>query len=664
MNSRRLAHLQEIAQTSPLQRKVLVTRSNAIGHQWLERFSRENGIAANFEIVTPHSLAHRFARLPLREKGVAFMTAEDAYWLVHRLMRTLAVEESQPYVPMAMLSPSVVQCFHSAVNELRHALVRSERLTPEWFESAAKGEYIRKLLERYERHLARHSLADEAELRLYVEPDPQTQTVYVLDRHLQLSAAEREMLHIIAGDRVQELEADVPFTMNESAFPAADTEFFHVLGPVAEVREVFRRLAVRRIPPDQAEIIVSDEGVYIPAVYTLALNHGIPCTFSRGIPIDYTVTGQAVRLYLDWLESGYRLEPILQALKQGIVRLSTAEEATTSSLIRILEKSGIGWGRERYELLRKMPPPPSVPEAPASITGHVPTPAIKLADWFDQIFAVLPTEDCSWSPGAVAEGLSLMLKSVPARNEDETQVQAEIRRLAETLRLADIETMNRAMAIRHVRERTERMTFGASGIPSSCMYPLCRMEASPGALIRHRRHGREWLGHFHEPRSDPAGRRTDGIDPRLITAKERAECEERSRAERLGAVRGRCTMSFSSFRTADKQERNAAFEMLLCYRRQTGNAEAGYEEMLRALPPAAGVLHSAAGVAIDSQEAWLKAFDRRGAQYPRRAARYWPPIPVYPKGQKRCRAERSRRSASMTVYSTPLGMSRCRLRRA
>jgi RecB family exonuclease len=610
MISRRLAQLQEIASAYPLHRKVLVTRSYAIGHQWLERLTRERGFAANFEIATPHSLAERHSRLSLRKKKISAITNEEAYWLVYRLMRNMATELTQPYVPLTMLSPSVVRCFHNAVGELRHALVPSERVTPERFENTAKGDYIGKLLERYERYLAYHRLADEVELRLYVEPDPRTETVYLVDRHVQLSAAEQEMLRIITGGRWHVWETDAPFTSEGAGFPAAEAEFYHALGPVAEVREVFRRLAARRIPLDQVEVIVSDEDVYTLAMYTTAMQHGIPCTFSGGIPIDYTLTGQAARLYLAWIDSGYHLEPILQALKQGILRPHTAEAVTTGSLIRILEKSGIGWGRERYELLWRMPAPSPAADATASETDLDATPAVRLADWFHHIFAVLPARDEEWTPSAVMKGFEILLESIPVRDDNEAQAQAGLHHLAETLRCAEIETMDRAMAVRYIREMTERMTFGASGIPSEGKLHVSTLRdggqsGRPYTFLI----GMDEQGWAIPANQDPIllDEERLRIDSRLGTAKERAEHEEQARNERLGSIRGRCTMSFSSFRVADKQERNAAFELLVCYRQQSGNLSAGYEELLHALPPAAGVLHSAELIVIDSQEVWLKA---------------------------------------------------------
>ncbi len=85
--------------------------------------------------------------------------------------------------------------------------------------------------------MAEHGLVDSPELRRYVEPDPQTQTMYIVDQHLQLSAAERQMLQKITGGRMVPLESDAPFTSEESGLEAMDMEFFHALGPVAGTRK-------------------------------------------------------------------------------------------------------------------------------------------------------------------------------------------------------------------------------------------------------------------------------------------------------------------------------------------------------------------------------------------------------------------------------------------
>ncbi|GMX66753.1 PD-(D/E)XK nuclease family protein [Paenibacillus elgii] len=606
MISRRLRHLQEIVQEYPLRKKVLISRSYAVGHQWLERLCREYGQVRNIEVATPYSLARHFSKLSLREKGLKVINSDAGYWIIHRLMHNIAIEEAQPYVPLTMLLPGVVSSFHSAVNELRQAMIRAESLVPKMFESAAKGEYIRKLLERYEQHLEQHGLADAADMLLHVESDPkQDPSVYIMDRHLQLSEGEQEALHIIAGVRLLMLDADAPFTMADSDFPAEDVHLFHALGPVAEVREVFRRLAEYGIPLDQAEVIVPDVPPYTSIVYTMVCQYNIACTFARGIPIEYTALGQAVRLYLHWLESGYHLDPILQALKMGLMCPATAEEALTNdSYIDVLEKSGIGWGRERYRLLAKMavvPPSGNEMEAP---------PAKRLTDWFSSWFACLPSDDSNWTPGVVAAGLELMLKSVPVRGEDDVAARTIIRRVVETLRCADVETMERSLAIRYVREWMKRLTFGANGIPAEGKLYISSLRdggqsGRPYTFII----GMDEKSWEISTSQDPIllDEERQRISTRLGTSNRWAEHEAKARAERLGAIRGCCTMSFSSYRIANKEERNAAFELLMCYRRQSGKAAAGYEDLFRALPPAVGMLYSNGRITLDSQEAWLKA---------------------------------------------------------
>lgn len=625
MNTSRLTQLQEICLDYPLRKKVLVTRSLAIGHQWLERVCCEYGRVENIDVATPYSLAERFTQLSLREKGITAITTDDTYWIIQRFMHEMAQEDAEAYVRQSMLSPGIVGCFHNAITELRQALIHSGLLTPRMFESDSKGKYLCKLLDRYEQYLTKHRLADAVELRHYVERDAQTQTLYILDRHLQLSAAEQEILHIITGDQIQVLEPDAPFTHSESSFSKVETVFFHALGPVAEIREVLRRLAENRIALDQVEIITPNAALYLPVVYTAALQHDIPCTFAGGIPIDFTVTGQAVRLYLEWLESGYHIAPILQALKLGIMRPPVTEEmVSTGSYIRILEKSGIGWGRERYELLERM-----ISSEGGESGENGPTtnpdviPAKKLAEWFNAWFTALPIEDDSWTPSIIAEGLRMMMESVPKRNEDEAGAQAAILQLVKTLSNAKVHNMDRSIAIRYMREKMEQLTFGSHGIPSEGKIHVSSLQnggqsGRPYTFIV----GMDQKSWKISTDQDPIllDEERKRIGSYLATAKELAECNERARSERLGAIRGQCTMSFSSYGITDKQERNAAFELLLCYRQKSGNTEAGYDELIHALPPAVGVLYSNGPISLDSQEVWMNAlvsedrFIRNGIQ--------------------------------------------------
>jgi ATP-dependent helicase/nuclease subunit B len=599
MTSSRITQLRELCQTHPLGKKVLVTRSHATGHQWLERLCREYGAAVQIEVATPEALASRHAKLALLEKGLTAVSSDETYWMVHRLMYAMARADEQAYVNEAMLTPGVVGCFHHAVIELREALICSGQLQPGLFESAAKGEYIRRLLESYERELRERGLADTAELARAVERDNRTDTIYIIDRLLPLSAAEQEILRIIAGERMVILEADEAFTSVTSAFPAGDAEFFHALGPIAEVREVFRRLAERGIPVDQAEMIVSDASAYVPAVYTTAVQHGIECTFSGGIPLEFTVAGQAVNLYLQWLESGFLTEPILKAWKLGVIRpLPDDSSITIGGCIRVLEKSGIGWGRDRYKLLTTSNG--SENDRPAASHLH---------KWFQSLFACLPEEDSAWTPGAVAAGVRKLLKSVPVRNDQEASAQASILRQAATMEEAETGALERSMAIRYVREWIGGLTFGVSGVAAEGRLHVSSMQdggqsGRPYTYIV----GMDEENWTNSVQQDPIllDEERGRISERLVTAKERAERVEHTRATMLGAIRGSCTMSFCSYHISDKKERNAAFELLQCFRNKTGDAAAGYEQLLDYLPSAAGILYTdGAALALDSQEVWL-----------------------------------------------------------
>jgi ATP-dependent helicase/nuclease subunit B len=603
--SSRITQLRELCQTHPMGKKVLVTRSHATGHQWLERLCREYGAAVQIEVATPEALASRHAKLALLEKGLTAVSSDEAYWIVHRLMYAMAREDEQAYVNEAMLAPGVVGCFHRAVIELREARVCSDQLQLELFESAAKGEYIRRLLGRYERELSERGLADTADLARAVERDTRTDTIYIIDRLLPLSAAEQEILRIIAGERMVVLEADEAFTSVTSAFPAGETEFFHALGPIAEIREVFRRLAERGIPVDQAEMIVSDASAYVPVVYTSAVQHGIECTYSGGIPLEFTVTGQAVNLYLQWLESDYHTESILKAWKLGVIRpLPDDSLITIGGCIRVLERSGIGWGKDRYKLLN----PSSWLENDAPIASH-------LNKWFQSWFACLPEENTAWTPGAVAAGIRKLLKSVPVHNEQEASAQAGICRQAAIMEEAEACAVERLMAIRYAREWIEGLTFGGNGVAVEGRLHVSSLQdggqsGRPYTFIV----GMEEENWTISARQDPIllDEERVRISERLVTAKERAERAEHTRASMLGAIRGSCTMSFCSYHISDKQERNAAFELLQCFRNKTGVSTAGYDQLLDSLPSAAGVLYrDGAALALDSQEVWLRSLIAR-----------------------------------------------------
>ncbi|MET3289302.1 UNVERIFIED_CONTAM: hypothetical protein ABID98_001872 [Brevibacillus sp. OAP136] len=602
MSSQRLKQLHELLTANPYQKKVVMTNSFSQGHQWLEQLGRTYGSVLNTSIQTPKSLALQNAQLALVENQLTYTPQEEVFWIVQSLMRELATGENA-YIPLSLITPGVVSCFCSAINEVRHAKLNAIELNNRAFENPEKGRYVQKLLSQYESYMAKNKRVDDADLRSYVQPDPNEQVLYIIDENIHLSIMEQEILNTITRNQLSVLESDVPFTTSNSGFLFSETSFFHALGPLAEVREVLRQVAAYNASWDEVEIIASDYATYASSIYNVIAPFSIPCSYSKGIPISYSKIGKAVGLYFKWVESGYQLEPILQSFKQGLLRVTAeGESVTDSSFIQVLEKSGIGWGRERYALLA------NVKEGLEKDQQHVA--ADLLTDFFGRLFEVLPEDKRKWSPRNVLEGLVRFCDVVPSFHENDIQARSGIKQLLQTFDHAPQTAMDQRTAIQFAREAIDGIVISVESVPSEGKLLVTSLQDGGQSG----RHYTFIVGMDEKAWSVPVNQdpilldiEREQLSPGLITSKDKAAIQEKERASRLSMIRGLCTLSFNSYCVSDNEEVNPAFEMLEVFRRSSGDTEATYETLMNRIHLPIGFVSSPSVVSLDTQDVWMKS---------------------------------------------------------
>ncbi|HZG87853.1 PD-(D/E)XK nuclease family protein [Paenibacillus sp.] len=574
-----LTALYRIIEEEPLRRKILIVRSFAAGHQWVQRMARTFGAVQQVEVHTVESLALEAARLKLFEGGRRYVSREESRWLIMSLMTKLG-QAGDDYVPTAMVTPGVAEAFHNAVCELREAGLTSARIEPNRFERPEKGAYVRRLLQAYEEALERDKLIDFAHLFRYAEP--MENGLLLLDPALRLSAAGDAVLKALAG-RIVVLPDNEPFTDPNSGFPYQTLAMFRAAGTLAEPKEAFRRIAAQRLAWDQVEIILSDYAACAPKVHALARSLDVPCTFAQGLPFLAGSIGKAALAALEWMESDFRAETLIAAFRRGLLRLPS-EEIKSSDAVRVLETSGIGWGRERYALLREY----------ASDQENLAACARQLEETVSEWFAALPVRRSDWSCAHVADALARWVECCrePAGRSDADALQT-VRELRETTRRWGDEPVGASTAIRLVREQLESKYVEAEGIPKPGSLFISSLEnggqsGRPFTFI---------LGMDEESwalsiRQDPvlldAERRAlneaAGIPELLETSGRRAVRRQDERDRRLGGIRGTVTASFTGLRLSDQKEGSPAYELLQLYRLHCGNGDADFDALFDALP--------------------------------------------------------------------------------
>ncbi|WP_261303980.1 PD-(D/E)XK nuclease family protein [Paenibacillus andongensis] len=587
---------------NPLQRKVLLVPSLAQGHQWLEQISRVYGPVLNTEVRTLESWSMERLKLQLAKRKLRFIPHSESKWILYRLLQEES-ESTSSYLSGVALTPGFNHAFHRSVLELRGAGVTADQLLVEDFENEKKGLFVKKLLGRYEEELHRNKLVDFAGLSTLTAQVQLTNESMIVDPFVIRTEMEHKLLQALTRGKHVTLSVGHEFTDQRANFPVENSEFFHALGPIAEVREVMRRMMGSSIAWDHVEIIASDYEKYAAAIYTVTSSVGVRCTFSEGLTIGITNAGKAVKLYLDWLESGYNVDPILSALKQGIIRFKDEryEGVTTSSQVRELECAGIGWGRERYKLLGHL-------AALKEVTEERSQSLLTLDRVFHQLLNQL-TEATLSSPEKLIHAVVDFLENhCLLKEENDYQVLSGLQALEQSLKAAGELSMNTSLAIQYLRSDLDQMRIQCTSTPSPGHLHVASLNTGgqtgrPYTSIV----GMSESNWAFSVRQDPVLLDDERlrISPNLQVSSDRVARKIDERNSRLDMIEGHCVMSYCSYDLADQKECMPAFEMLQIFRRKSGLVDADYEAMHQDMKEVVGYVTDRSDIFMDAIDLWM-----------------------------------------------------------
>jgi ATP-dependent helicase/nuclease subunit B len=436
-----------------------------------------------------------------------------------------------------------------------------------------------------------------------------------------------------------------------------DLHLFAAATPADELREVIRRVMAAGIPWDRVEVVAVDSATYGTALDSLARRLGIPATHSAGLPVSRTRVGRAADAYFRWIADRFPVEPIRQLLANDDLSAPSADGPSPAALARRLRRLRIGWGYDRYlPVLDRALAAADRTDAPRDGDGDEEAAALarereraelrSLRALLEPILVATPApggRDAEWtartSPAELATGLLALLERVPAGDAVEN-----------TARTVLVQRLERARAT-----LTRQTTWlAATGILRARLDTRIAATADAGRVAPWTSTG----GHLHL--SDvtmggltgrpytfvvglSAGAMSAGTDP-LLTDGDRARLNraagrtlaeagplastgeriDESRhvlAAMLARLRGRVTLSYAAWDTAEGRTIGPAPELLQALRLRESDPTLTYEDLrvrlgrlASAVPdPAAVPLadravgpHDATGL-VDSADVWLAA---------------------------------------------------------
>lgn len=558
----------------PLSPKMLIVPSYSQGHQLLEQICERFGSIFNVQVVTLQGMVHANTAFELSRRKIRLLEDEQAFWVVRQLMLHQAEADPQSYITQkSMVNPGVVRKVHQSLIELRMAGVRSGEIYPKAFSNENKGLFLQQLLGRYETFLREHGLTDLAGLVDCCMPAA-NDTNFLILQPTGWSRTERCLVEKIAGSRLHIIDFDEAFYTN-GRFSNNQFTMFRAAGSLAEVREGFRRMQAEPAPLDHMEILLSDYERYAPVIHSQAEASGIPSTFSYGLPITYCTAGKAVLAILDWIEEGYPVSRLTEMLRHGCLKIPD-QQASAGDWIRLLERSGIGWGRHRYVAILYS----------RNIGDEQQEMGMKLHEviqgWFDNL-----PEGSEWRPDQLLEWLSDFVEQhVPVHSSDDQSLKTAIQSWNTRLSGIMVGPMTSEWAVRYVKEILNSLRIRVDATPKPGAVHVTSIH-NGGFSGRYR----TWIVGMDERawsvpvKQDPLllDEERTAVSTHLQLIRKQVKQIRSARDARLSLICGEIWLSFASYDPGERESRSPAFEMLQMMRLQAGDDTQDFSDLERVL---------------------------------------------------------------------------------
>ncbi|MFQ5538557.1 MAG: PD-(D/E)XK nuclease family protein [Gemmatimonadota bacterium] len=479
----------ELTRRHPLERKLVVAPTKGAGRELLRRAALEGGRWIGFEVFTPRPLAAALAGRAMDQRHLSLLDEfdEQAYLdeALDGALLSLRKEGANRGPAEAALALDELQdgvgfrqAAHETVRALRLAGVSASHLRSAPVAGGVRRVLLARMLDRFEKLLARHRRVDVAglfDLALEaLEGDGRTLLdVFGEDTVVALLPGQsergrsgaflrrlREMgAGILPGDAVEGRQVPehivwaagaprttlswlgdpgaVPSELPDDVFPVR-VACFHASSVTAELREVLRRIVTEGHAWDEVEIVTPDPAAYGSALHTLASTLGVPVTYAVGLPVERTRPGRVAAAFLEWVEEGYPAEIVRRLLEAGDLRPgeSWAHHAP-GDLARRFRRLRIGWGRNRTrarmrQALERVDAREDDAQHRRRARGELQALESILAPTLE---ALRPLPDrggeasARVTPAEIAHALGAFLERVPAGDEVDEAAMGELRRI-------------------------------------------------------------------------------------------------------------------------------------------------------------------------------------------------------------------------------------------
>ncbi|HEY7114735.1 MAG TPA: PD-(D/E)XK nuclease family protein [Thermoanaerobaculia bacterium] len=674
-----LEDLARVCREHPLEEKILVAPTLAIGHQLAERLARSGTPWIGLRVETVRTLAHAVVGADLVREGLRVLSRAQSLALVEQACAEALGPRS--YFGGLRDKPGLHRALQATLEELGAAGLDPERLPPGAFVDRQKHRELREVSRRHAAALEAVRGVDSlgilrrAVAALEAGGRSRRDAIFLLPAEHDLSPLSRRFLEALSGGGLRLVGRTDPEAWRVMA-PRA--RFFRATGEENEIREIFRRILENGWRFDEVEILHTDPTVYPALLWELSREHDVPCTFSGGIAATFTRPGRAALAFLDWIGGDFAADVLRGALASGALALPApsdqgVEPLSARAAASELREAAIGWGRDRHRrCLDRLVAELERPEIPRR-GEEDPTPEQaarrrqRLARRLEAARGAraLVRRALELAPRALEEPGDLPALARAARefvgaygrvaDPLDASARTALDALFEELQALVLLRGTAAQAVERLRSAVAGLAIAPDRPRPGRVHVAGIREGGfsgrPHVFLAGLDEGRHPGRDLEDPiLLDEERRRINETLAAPALALQRARPAETAAALKacLARLPGDLTASYSSFglRNLSQAGEPAPSPFLLeLFRERSRRPDADYADLARELPEAAGFVPSL-GRALDDSERWLAVLrDSRGAEAAAGAVRA-----AYPWLEDGRRAREARESDELTVW--------------
>jgi ATP-dependent helicase/nuclease subunit B len=400
-------------------------------------------------------------------------------------------------------------------------------------------------------------------------------------------------------------------------------KLFSAIGPTNECREILRRIISENLPLDNVEIIHPPGDTYPSLFYVLSSKTDLKVTYAEGIALGFTSAGKVFNGLTDWMEDNFLVSHLCRLIEGGNLRFSREKGHDVPSPLKIsryLKNAMIGWDRNRYiprlkTLVKSIEDNARLAQEEGEEEKHKNYQAnISQVKWLisviNQFLELIPSwdEEGLLDFAALCQGVSNFIKKFSRiQNELDHEALSLISGRLEEAASVEASPLDKEEAFEWIRSLGDGLHVGASG-------PM------PGHLHLSSRHSGGYSGRSvtFMVALDQGAFPGAGLQDPILLDEEREKISKDlpttsdllrenlySAAGLLSSLRGKATLSYSSFDLIESRQSFPSSLLLQAHRLLKGGPGLDYTNLLSSLPEDSGFLPEALDKVFDEIEWWL-----------------------------------------------------------